>query len=121
MAVATAVLCTSALAAAESTYEEVWTCRLKENKSIKDVQAINSQWLKWINGNVQGGNIKSSVVTPVVGDSDVFLFVDSFADLATWSAAKTALETDEGKAVEAMFEDVSECSENRLYKMTPTQ
>ena len=120
-AVATGVLCTSAVVAAEPTFEEVWTCTLEDDKTIDDVQAANSKWLKWVNENVEGGNISSSVVSSVVGNTDVFLFVDSYPDLATWSAAKAALDTEEGQALEELFEGVSDCSENRLYKMTPTE
>jgi hypothetical protein len=121
VAIATGFLCVSVVAAAEPTYEEVWTCTLEENKTIDDVQAANSKWLKWINENVKGGNISSSVVSSVVGNAKIFLYVDSYPDLTTWSAAKAALDTEEGQAVEEVFEGVSECTENHLYKMTPTE
>ena len=118
---ATGMLCASAIMAEEPTYNEVWTCKLEEDKKIEDVQAANSSWLKWINEKVDGGKITSSVVTSVVGNSDMFLFVDSYPYLATWSAAKAALDTKEGEAMEEVFTGISECSENRLYKTTLTE
>ena len=121
VAIATGFLCVSVVAAAEPTYKEVWTCTLDENKTIDDVQAANSKWLKWINETVKGGNISSSVVSSVVGNTETFLYVDSYPDLTTWSAAKAALDTEEGQAVEEVFEGVSDCTENHLYKMTPTE
>jgi len=117
----TGVLCTSVVTAAEPTYEEVWTCTLKENKKIEDMQAANSKWLKWINENVEGGRISSSVVSSVVGNTEIFLYVDSYPDLGTWSEAKAAVDTEEGQAVDEVFEGVSDCTENHLYKMTPTE
>ena len=119
--VASAVLCVSIIAAAESTFEEVWTCELEDDKTIEDVQAANSKWLKWLNENVEGGNIHSSVATSVVGSAEHFLFVDSYPDLATWSAAKAALDTEEGQALEEMFDGIFDCSKNRLFKLTQTE
>ena len=120
-AIAAGILCISVVAAAVPTYEEVWTCTHKENKTIEDAQAANSTWLKWINDNVEGGNISSSVVSSVVGNTEIFLYVDSYPDLDTWSAAKAAVDTEEGQAVDEVFEGVSDCTENHLYKMTPTE
>jgi hypothetical protein len=67
-------------------------------------------------------DITSSVITAVVGDTSVFLFVDSYPDLATWAATKTRLDSDEAEAdgMGDLFDGVSECSENRLYKSEPT-
>ena len=95
----TGILCTSVVTAAEPTYEEVWTCTLKENKTIEDMQAANSTWLKWINENVEGGRISSSVVSSVVGNTEIFLYVDSYPDLGTWSKAKAAVDTEEGQGI----------------------
>jgi hypothetical protein len=41
--------------------------------------------------------------------------------MATWAAAKDALESDEADEINEMFEDVSECSENRLWRMESTK
>ncbi len=58
----------------------VFTCELKEGKKQEELQAINSKWLKWVRENVNE-NIESSVGTAVVGDQEVFLFVDTYPDL----------------------------------------
>ncbi len=81
--VALITLCLSGIAMADS-IAEVWTCEVKEGKSIEDVQATNSKWLKWINAHVEGGGIKSSVGTTVVGNNEIFIFVDTYPNLATW-------------------------------------
>jgi len=110
----------SGIATADS-IAETWTCEVKEGKSIEDVQATNSKWLKWINAHVEGGGIASSVGTAVVGNIETFIFVDTYPNLATWAAAKDVLDSDEGDEIEDLFEDVSECSENRLWKIEDTK
>lgn len=97
-----------------------YTCKLKEGKKQEDVQAVNSKWLKWVRKNVNE-NIESSFGSAVVGDQDMFLFVDTYPDLMTWAETQTALDGDAASELEDMFNDVSECSENRLWKFEPTK
>lgn len=118
IALAAVCLCGTAMA---DGIAEAWTCKVKEGKSIEDVQATNSKWLKWINANVEGGGITSSIGTTIVGNSEIFIFVDTYPNLATWAAAKDALDSDEGDEVDDLFDDVSECSENRLWKIEDTK
>ncbi len=118
--VALVTLCLGGIATADS-IAETWTCEVKEGKSIEDVQATNSKWLKWINDHVEGGGITSSVGTTVVGNTEIFIFVDTYPNLATWAAAKDVLDSDEGEELDDLFEDVSECSENRLWKIEDTK
>lgn len=118
--VAIVSLCLSGIAAADS-IAETWTCKVEEGKKIEDVQAVNGKWLKWINAHVEGGGITSSIGTAVVGDSQTFIFVDTYPDLATWAAAKDVLDSDVGDELDDLFGDVSECSENRLWKIENTK
>ena len=116
-------LCTlglSGIAAADS-ITETWTCEVKEGKKIEDVQAVNSKWLKWVNEQVEGGGITSSVGESVVGNSERFIFVDTYPNLATWAATKDALDSPAGNDLDELFEDVSECSENRLWRIEDTK
>ena len=99
---------------------ETYTCKLKEGKKQKELQAVNSKWLKWVNKNVNE-EIESSVGTAVVGSQEMFMFADSYPDLATWAAAKAALDSDAASELEDMFDGVSDCSENRLWKFEPTK
>jgi hypothetical protein len=118
--VALVMLCFSGMAVADS-IAETWTCEVKEGKKVEDVQAQNSKWLKWINAHVDGGGITSAVGTSVVGNSEIFIFVDTYPNLATWAAAKDALDSEEGDELDDLFEDVSDCSENRLWKIEDTK
>ena len=110
----------SGIAVADS-YTEVFTCTLEDEKTVEDVQAANSKWLAYVHANVSE-EITSSVVTSVVGNQEDFLFVDSYPDLETWAATKTQLDSDEAEAdgTGDLFDDILECSENRLYKSEPT-
>lgn len=95
-----------------------YTCKLKEGKKKEDVQAVNSKWLGWVRKNVNE-NIESSFGTAIVGDQDIFLFVDTYPDLNTWAATQTAIDGE--SELEDMFSEVSSCSENRLWKLESTQ
>ncbi|MEJ2603336.1 MAG: hypothetical protein P8172_08565 [Gammaproteobacteria bacterium] len=119
--VAGVLSCLALSAAAETIYEEVWTCTLEEGKNLEDVQAANSEWLASVNDKTGKGKIRSSVLRAVVGDTGTFYFVDTYPDLATWSATKEYLGTDEGQSVEEVFEGLSECSQNRLYRRDYTE
>lgn len=118
--VALVTLCLSGVATADS-IAETWTCKVEEGKKIEDVQATNSKWLKWINAHVEGGGITSAVGTAVVGNAEKFIFVDTYPNLATWAAAKDALDSDAGDEMDDLFDDVSECKENRLWKIESTK
>ena len=109
-----------ATANADTSINEVFTCQLKEGKTMDDVRAANSKWVKFMNANVAGGNIGSSIATTVVGNatSGYFLYVDTFANLESWSTAKSATEgNDEGEAIDAELGEVADCSGNRLYSV----
>jgi hypothetical protein len=97
-----------------------YTCEVKEGKKAEDVQAINSKWLKWVHANVSK-DIKSSVGSPIVGNQEIFIFVDTYPDLNTWATVQTALDSPAAKELENIFEDVSSCSENKLWKFTDTK
>lgn len=96
---------------------EMYMCELKEGKTMEEVQANNVKWLA--NTRKQAGNeeIRSYALEAMVGDLSHFYFIDSYPDLATWSAAKAA-ESDEGQAIEDAFNELMECTKNRLYKST---
>jgi hypothetical protein len=96
-----------------------YTCKLNEGKKKEDVQAVNSKWLKFVHENVSK-DIKSSFGSAIVGNQDMFMFVDTYPDLETWAKAQTALESEAASEMDAMFEETSKCSENRLWKLEPT-
>ena len=100
---------------------ESWLCELKDGKTVEDVQMINSKWLKWVNARVENAVVRSAVGTAIVGNSEIFMFVDTYPDLTTWAAVKTLLDGDEGDEIDGMFNETSECSSNRLWNMQETK
>ncbi len=106
-------------ATASADFREVFTCTINEGKTMDDVRAANSRWVKFMNANVDGGGITSHIITSVVGNTSEgsFGYVDSFPTLESWTAAKSAIEgNEEGEAIDAELGEVAECSENRLYE-----
>lgn len=96
-------------------YSEVWTCTLEDEKTVEDVQAVNTKWLAYVHANISE-EVTSSVLTAVVGNLEDFIFVDTYPDLETWAATKSRLDSNEADEIDELFSDTSECSKNRLYK-----
>lgn len=94
----------------------IWTCELAEGKTQADVQATNSKWVKLVNASLEDGEIRSYVLTPVVGDLDTFLYVDSFPGGEAWLATRTTMESEAGKALDEEFDALGTCSKNSLYE-----
>ena len=110
----------SGLAMADSV-ASVYTCKLKDDVKMEAVQEANSKWLKFVNANVEGGGITSSVGTAVVGNFENFIFVDTYPSLSAWAAVQELLDSDEGEEIDGLFEDLSDCSKNSLWKFEDTK
>ena len=96
---------------------EMWQCELKEGQKMEDVKANNTKWLALTRKEAASDDVRSYALSTVVGDQSKFVFVDTFPDLAAWSAAKSA-KSEEGKAIEATFNELMECTKNRLFEST---
>ena len=71
--------------AAENRIVNMFDCKLDERMTIEDVQEVNGRWIRYMNKNVPGGDIRSFIVRGVVGDLEPsFIFIDSFPSLASW-------------------------------------
>ena len=100
-------------------YRSVYSCELKEGKTIDDVCLHNSKWVVFVNENVEGSGITSHIITSIMGDvtPGKFGFVDSFPSLQSWAAQQAVIEsTLEGKALGQEMREILECTEARLYK-----
>ena len=96
---------------------EMWQCELKDGQKMEDVKANNTKWLAVTRKEAASDDVRSYALSTIVGDQSKFVFVDTFPNLAAWSAAKSA-ESEESKAIEAAFEVLMECTKNRLYEST---
>lgn len=92
-----------------------YTCKLKDGKTTEEVLAKNNVWLNWVRTNINK-NITSELGTAIVGKQDMFIFVDTYPDLNTWAATQTALDSDAAIELKDLFDEVSECTENKLWK-----
>ena len=87
---------------------------------MDDVRAANSNWVKFMNANVDGGGMGSNIVTSRVGNAERghFKYVDSFPSLESWAEADSATDgSKEGEAIDAALQDAASWSENRLYEV----
>jgi hypothetical protein len=100
----------------EARVVELYQCELKEGKEMDAVKANNTRWLAYTRKAAGTDDVRSYALTPMVGDLTHFMFADSYPDLAAWQKVKSALETDEGQAIEDVFNELLECTKNRLYK-----
>ena len=108
------VLC--ATAQADTRIMEVWICTLNDGHTMEEVKSGNTEWLAYIRKSVPGGDVQSYVTTPVVGALGNFLYVDSYPSMQAWTAAKEALNKEEGLALEAMLNELATCESNTLYR-----
>ena len=107
--------------ASADVFANVYTCTLNDDVEMEDVQAQNSKWLAWVNANVEGGGITSAVGTAVVGNQEVFIFIDTYPSLSSWAATAEALDSDAADELEDLFEETSECSKNNLWQIEETK
>jgi hypothetical protein len=98
----------------------MWKCTYAEGKTKEDVQAVNAKWLKMANAATDEGEVRSYVLTTIVGDTTGFMFIDSFPSETAWVAMRGAMKSDEGKAIDKEFDAVCTCSHNALYESEQT-
>jgi hypothetical protein len=94
----------------------IWKCKLNEGKTLADVQAANGKWVKHVNAAIDEGEIRSYVLSPVVGEQGIFLYVDSFPGGAEWLASRESMQTEAGEALEKELDEAATCSHNSLYE-----
>jgi len=98
---------------------DVWNCKLKEGKTMKEAGALNDKWVKFMNANVKGGGINSYDLVAIVGNHNGFMYVDTYPNIKAWAASDNVMESsDEGKALTKQFREIAKCSNNTLYSST---
>ena len=113
---ATILLAANTIASAEPV-SMVWTCTLNEGVTAEQSQAAGKKWVALVRSLVGNDEITSSWVTAVVGETNQFMWVDTYPSLEIWAAVQTAWgDSDEAAALEEVFEANETCSQNRLYR-----
>jgi len=118
MILASVALMGAMAAQAETRTLQTWTCTINDGKTLADAKAMNSKWLKFVNGKVEGGGVRSSVLAPITGNLGEIMFVDSYPSLDVWTQGQAAMGTPEGVTLEAEFNTVSTCASNHLLTST---
>ena len=97
---------------------ETIDCKEKEGKTIDDVHAANSKWVEFVNANVEGGDIRSFVLSPEVGDIEegTFMYIDSFPSLESWAERDKMRTMEAFQPIRAELQAVATCSKSGLYK-----
>lgn len=104
--------------ASKDRYVEVWDCKVNDGKTMEDVKAANSQWVEHVNAHVEGGDIHSFILTPVVGKRGGFLYADSFPSIEAWHGSREAMKSEPGQAIDKALEEAADCSSNSLHLST---
>ena len=74
--------------AAKDRYVELWYCKVNDGKTMDDVKAANAKWVAHVNASVEGGDIHSYILTPVVGKRGGFMYAGSFPSIAAWPGSR---------------------------------
>jgi len=103
-------------AVADSTVRLVWICSVNDGKTMDDVRASNSVWVKFMRAEVDKA-ISSTILTPVVGNVEGgrFIFADDFPSYEVWNESRKASATDEGQAIDAAINEAATCDSNSLH------
>jgi len=109
------------VASAHTRIDEVWTCTIKDGKTMEQYRAHALKWVRYLNENVEGGDIHSYVATSVVGAQGAFVSIDSFPSMESWTAHKVLLQSGEGLALDSAFEEVSTCTSNSLHSVSEVE
>ena len=103
---------------AEDGVLEFWDCDLQDGKTLDDAARVNGKWLKLQNAANPDAGIRSWGLSSIVGEPGNFGYMDAYPSLDAWAKGRAAMETPEGQALDAEFNDIAVCSSNRLYQAT---
>ena len=123
MLLAVGVLICSAALSAEERVVNLFTCELNDGKTMDDVQAANGLWVRHMNENVPGGDIRSYPAAPIVGETSKFLYIDSFPSLTSWAQMTDITNSGSEEVQEIMngLDEVASCSRNSLYRAVESE
>ncbi len=117
------LLVASVSANSDSRVVQVWSCTLKEGKTVENLQSIHAKWKTWANKQSYGGGIEARVATPVVSSNmgavlaiDVYPTMDAYAgDVKAFYGSK------EGQSLLNEYNEVAVCNSNALYTETDSK
>ena len=93
----------------------IYTCDLEEGKTIDEVKAANSKWVKAVN-NLSELEVSSYVLEPIVSsDMEGFTFIDTYTDEVAWATVNREIRSGALSELSDLFEGLSECPSVTLH------
>ena len=97
----------------------VWNCQLNDYKTLADLVAASSVWLKAAKSNEGGEDVEAFLEFPIAADTgaDDFLFVVVFADTNTWGVFNNDYPNSPAGEAEEAWGEVATCSASSLWEL----
>ena len=113
----------SVYANSDSRIVQVWSCTLKEGKTVEDLQSIHAKWKTWANKQSYGGGIEARVASPIVSaDMGAVLAIDVYPTMEAYAGDINAFyRTKEGQSLLDEYNEVAVCDSNALYSETDSE
>ena len=117
------LLATSAYANSDSRIVQVWSCTLKEGKTVEDLKSIHTKWKTWANNQSYGGGIEARVATPIVSaNMGAVLAIDVYPTMEAYAGdVKAFYASKEGQSLLNEYNAVAVCNSNALYSETDSE
>ena len=113
----------SVYANSDSRIVQVWSCTLKEGKTVEDLQSIHAKWKTWANKQSYGGGIEARIATPVVSSNmGAVLAIDVYPTMEAYAGdVKAFYGGKEGQSLLNDYNEVAVCNSNALYSETDSE
>jgi hypothetical protein len=93
----------------------IYTCDLEEGKTLDEVKAANSKWVKAVN-ELSESAVSSYVLEPIVSSNmEGFTFIDTYTDEVTWATVNREIRSGALSELSDLFEGLSECPSVTLH------
>jgi len=93
----------------------IYTCDLEEGKTLDEVKAANSKWVKAVN-ELSESAISSYVLEPIVSSNmEGFTFIDTYKDEVVWATVNREIRSGALSELSDLFEGISECPSVTLH------
>ncbi len=93
----------------------IYACNLEEGKTLDEVKAANSKWVKAVN-ELSESEVSSYVLEPIVSsDMEGFTFIDTYTDEVAWATVNREIRSGALSELSDLFEGISECPSVTLH------
>ena len=117
------LLIASVSASSATRVVQVWSCTLKEGKSVEDFQSIHAKWKAWANKQSYGGGIEARIATPIVSSNmGTVLAIDVYPTMEAYAGdVKAFYGSKQGQSLLEEYNEAASCSSNALYSESDSE